>query len=110
MASLEDGYTMANDTNFINRVSTALAQNAYQIITQEADNVEGHAERLELARRVSDDVNAYAYRFSRMVAGNASIAAHAPDASAVPDGDIIFAVNDVWKGFQNPPAPEPVAP
>lgn len=101
MASLEDGYTMANDATFINRVSEALSRRAYFIITAEAAEVPEHEERLSLANRVANDVNAWAYKFARMVAGNASVAAHAPDAAAVPDGDIEFAVNDVWKGFYN---------
>lgn len=105
MASLTDGYTMSNDAVFMNRVSEALARHAYFIITQEADNVADHDVRLELARRVADDVNNYAYRFSRMVAGNASIAAHAPNQGDVPDSDIEFAVNDVWKGFTIEPTP-----
>lgn len=99
MASLEDGYKMSNDAAFINRVSEALSRRAYFIITAETDEVEDHDKRLELAQRVSNDVNAWAYRFSRMVGGNASIAAHAPNQENVEDSDIEFAVNDVWKGF-----------
>lgn len=107
MASLEDGYKMANDPLFMNRVSEALSRNAYNIITQEAANAPDHDIRLELARRVADDVNAYAYRFARMVAGNASIAAKAPNQAEVPDSDIEFAVNDVWKGFTREPVVVP---
>lgn len=107
MASLTDGYTMSNDADFINRVSEALARHAYFIITQEAANTTDHDIRVELARRVAGDVNAYAYRFARMVAGNASIAAKAPNQVDVPDGDIEFAVNDVWKGFTVEPAAVP---
>lgn len=89
---------MANEATFINRISQALAQIA-EVVRTEALEVAGHDRRRQFMLMVATDVNAYAYKVARMVAGNASIAAEAPDQSNVPDGDIVFAVSELWNTF-----------
>jgi hypothetical protein len=98
MATLADAYTLANDPQFINRVSQAVAV-AADTVRQEADSVPGHADRLALMRAVVQDVNAYGYRFARMATTNATIAAAAPDEAGVADGDLQYVVNGLWDAF-----------
>lgn len=103
MATLLEGYTLANDPIFINRVSQALAV-CVDTIRAEGDAVPRHDDRVAFATEVIQDVNAYAYRFARIVVGNSTIAANAPNEENVPDGDIQFVVNQVWNDFL-PPLP-----
>lgn len=110
MASLADGATMANDPIFISRVGQAVSQNAYNIITTEADTTPDHAQRLDLAQRAANDPNGYASRFSHMVVGNPTIAEKAPDQESVLDNEIEYAVDQSWPAFFNPNMPTPPAP
>lgn len=109
MASLQDSYAMSNDTEFINRVSSAVATTAYNIITTEADTEPDHDQRYAFARDVVKDVNAYAYQFTRMVVANPTIAEKAPNQADVPDGDILYVVNTVWTDFAPPLSVAPPA-
>jgi hypothetical protein len=106
MASLTDSATMSGNADFISRVSEAVAVTAYNILTTEADDAEDHAQREALAELVVRDINSYSYAFTRMVVANPTIAAQAPDQESVPDGDILFVVNQIWVDFA--PAPPPV--
>lgn len=97
MATLLDAYTMANDATFINRVSQALAVQCDTV--RQEEGVPNHDRRRALMLLVISDVNAYAYRFARQVVGNAAVASKAPDGTAVPDGDIVFVVSELWNAF-----------
>lgn len=100
MPTLLEGYELANDTNFINRVSQAVAIGA-DTVRSEPPETDNHDARLALAQRVAQDVNSHAYRFARMVSTNATIAANAPNEEDVPDGDIQYVVNQLWDVFAN---------
>lgn len=107
MATLADGYAMASDSAFQQRVGAAAAQNAYNIIALEEDTEPNHATRYEIAQRVANSPDMYMRPFSFMVAANPTIGQQAPDGDNVPDGDIQFAVNAVWLAFAPilPPTP-----
>ena len=53
-------------------------------------------------------MNAWGYRFARMVTTNPVISASAPDQSGVEDADLQYVVNVMWDSFVA--APEEVAP
>lgn len=112
---------MSNDPVFISRVTEAVSQTAYNVLTVEADDAPNHAEREAFANSVLTQITTYGPHFTRMCVANPTIAANAPDQAAVPDGDILFVVNLLWTGFASgsplnmvamqpappPPAPEP---
>lgn len=118
MASLVDSSTMSNDPVLISRVTEAVAQTAYNILATEADDAPNHAEREAFASSVLTQITTYGIHFTRMCVANPTIAAKAPDQADVPDGDILYVVDQLWIGFaagsplnmvtmQSPPAPEP---
>lgn len=110
MASLVDSAAMSGNVDFQARVGEAVAVTAYNILTAEEDTAADHEQREALARQVVQNVAAYTVSFTRMVVANPTIAANAPNQEEVPDGDILFVVNQIWVDFAPPPPMVVTAP
>lgn len=102
MADLQDLGTIANDPAFQARCMTALEAASVAILA-EGDNVVNHTQRAAFASEVMDHQNQVsAFAVAEAVLTNATIAAEAtvaslPGCTAVPDGDIQFAINSVFE-------------